>query len=298
MKRFLSQSVALMMTGSLSWAARCTTVVDPRALQEYSAYVSSVETARASESRGGELWWSLASAKEQAAKSLDSGKPVRHNISPSETNQRIAQWNGTIIHWIGAIRIQQTDMTGFKSVLQDYPRCASIYDPIVYDCQAQPIPAETGESYEVTYGYQNVYRVALAFPQHYSFLVRSRMDYRDAGSPADPHLVVHQRASEIRESDSGVPGRDDFLEPFHDHGILWGLNTYWRARPNGPDLYVEFEAITLARSVRDFSCKIGFLPVPKSVVAKVADSLPAESLQLMLVRTKSESERRARQRDR
>jgi hypothetical protein len=74
---------------------------------------------------------------------------------------------------------------------------------------------------------------------------------------------------------------------------MWALNTYWHARQAGPDLYVEFETVTLARSVKAFSCKIGFIPVPKSIIADVMEALPSETLELMLTATKSEFERRA-----
>ena len=90
----------------------------------------------------------------------------------------------------------------------------------------------------------------------------------------------HLRSDEIRESDSGVPGRTDFLEPYRDHGIMWALNAWWRARQRGPDLYLAFETVTLARSVQEFSCKLGLVPIPKSIIAGVMDSFPAEALEL------------------
>jgi hypothetical protein len=105
-------------------------------------------------------------------------------------------------------------------------------------------------------------------------------------------LFVHLGSSEIRESDSGVPGRNDFLEPYHDHGIMWALNAYWRARQQGKDIYLEFETITLARSVQAFACKIGFLPVPKSIVAAAMDTLPADSVTVILEGTKAKCEGR------
>ena len=103
---------------------------------------------------------------------------------------------------------------------------------------------------------------------------------------------MRSRANQIRESDSGVPGRHDLLEPNHDHGVMWALNTYWRARPEGPDLYAEFEFVTLARSVQEFTCRIGILPIPKAAIARVIDTLPPESMELMLTATKNECERR------
>ena len=54
----------------------------------------------------------------------------------------------------------------------------------------------------------------------------------------------------------------------------------------------EFEAITLARSIRDFRCKIGIIPIPKAIVSRVMDSLPGESVELMLAATKAECERK------
>ena len=61
----------------------------------------------------------------------------------------------------------------------------------------------------------------------------------------------------------------------------------------GVILYVEFEAITLARSVQEFMCKIGLVPVPKYLVARVIDTLPGESIDIMLAGTKAECERRS-----
>jgi hypothetical protein len=106
-------------------------------------------------------------------------------------------------------------------------------------------------------------------------------------------LLAHTKSDQIRESDSGVPGRNDLLEPKHDHGIMWALNTYWRARQEGPDLYAEFEFVELARSAQEFTCKIGIIPIPKAVVSRVIDTLLPESLELMLTATKAECERRS-----
>ena len=106
-------------------------------------------------------------------------------------------------------------------------------------------------------------------------------------------MRFHLKASEIRESDSGVPGQADFLEPYHDHGIMWALNAYWRARRQGTGLYLEFETITLARSVQAFACRIGFVPIPKSVISAAMDSMPADSVRIILEGTKAECERRA-----
>jgi hypothetical protein len=284
--------LALVFVG-VGRSARCVTVLDSPGLREYESYVERSEKAMPARFGSSELTWVPDSARPEAIADLNAGRQVRWNISDATVNQRAADLNATVIDWVGAVRIRGARIPDLLAVLQDYARYPSIYGPMIYDCRSQSIAGSAPASYDVTFGLQNTYRAASLFPQHYAFQVKARTDYSGDSQPAGATLLVHQRSSEIRESDSGVPGRADFLEPFHDHGILWALNTYWRARQNGPDLYVEFEAITLARAVQDFKCKIGLFPVPKLLVSGAVDSIPSESLDLMLAATKAECERGA-----
>lgn len=279
--------------GGVCKGARCTTVLDARVKQEYESYVGAAERTMLSRFALPELYWMPDSARKDLVPVFESGKPVRWSVVDASVNRRLADWNGTVVHWIGGIQIRGARMEDLKAVLQDYDRYSSIYRPMIYQCRAQPAPVSTGNAYDVSYGFQNTYRAASVFPSHYCFQVRARANFSEESSGSSPVLLVRSRADEIRESDSGVPGKDDFLEPYHDHGILWAMNTYWRARKKGPDLYVEFEAITLARSVQEFVCKIGILPVPKAIISGVLTALPSESLDLMLAATKAECERRA-----
>ena len=275
------------------WAARCTTVLDPGVLREYENYVATAEQAMSQRFDSGELRWVPDSASRGAAATLASGKLVRWNISDAALNGRIAGQNGTIIHWVGAIRINGASLTDLRAVLEDYGRYDRIYRPMVIECRAERNGDGLAPVYDAILGLHNAFRFASLFPQHYAFRVKARIEYSGSALPERPELRVHLRAGEIRESDSGVPGRNDFLEPYHDHGIMWALNAYWRARQRGAGLYLEFESITLARSVRAFACKIGFVPVPKSIVSAAMDSMPAESVTTILAGTRAECERRA-----
>jgi len=287
----ISIACVAMLTPN-GWAAHCTTTLNERALVEYHNYVRDAEPRMQSRFVQGHLSSATDMERVRLLTAFQKGTPVRWNMNPEGVNQGLAEWNGTVIDWVGAVRIRGTSVAEFRAVLEDYGRYAEIYRPMVYDTHAHRVNTASPAVYEVTYGYQNTYRAASVFPQHYSFEVKARTEYsEDSGGPA-PVLTVHSQSSEIRESDSGVPGRDDFLEPYHDHGIMWALNTYWRTRAEGPDLYVEFEAIMLARSVQDFACKIGIFPVPKYLVTRVMDSLPGESLDVMMAGTKAECERR------
>jgi len=292
MKALLALALLVVLSAGASWAARCTTALDSRLVPEYENYVKRLEGAMASRLAAGELSWVPENARKEARAQLQSGRQVLWNVSDQTTNQRVAGWNGTVINWVGAIRIRGSRLQDLREVLQDYGRCGSIYNPLMYDCRAKALDA-SGASFEVTYGFQNTYRTASIFPQHFTFEVKARTDFTDSVSDGNRVLLVHSRSDQIRESDSGVPGRNDLLAPNQDHGIMWALNTYWRARPEGSDLYVEFEFVTLARSVQEFMCRIGIIPVPKAAIARVIDTLPPESLELMLTATKAECERRS-----
>jgi hypothetical protein len=293
MKLLASPVFLVFATAVVSSAARCTTVMDSRVLQEYHAYVDNAERTMMSRFAGAELSWIPDGARKDAAAQITAGRPIRRNLSPAETNARIQNQNGTILDWIGAIKIRDTRLEDLRSILQGYARHASIYRPLIYASEARRGTA-SNDSFEVTYGLQNLYRAAAVFSQSYSFQVKMRADYSLTGDGGAQVLQVHSRSDDIRESDSGIPGRADFLEQYHDHGILWALNTYWRARASGPDLYVEFETITLARSVHEYMCKVGLLPIPKAVIANVMDALPSESVELMLTATKAECDRLAK----
>ena len=281
--------------GDLCWAARCTTTMDFGALREYESYVATSEPTMAARFGAGELSWMPDSARAAASAQLAAGKVVRRNISDPALNQRLAGENATIIDWVGAVRIPLTKLADLRAVLEDYKRYTDVYRPMVFECRAAQITAST---YDAIIGLNNRFRFASLFPQHYSFRVKARISYsnRERGSILNPELLVHLRSEEIRESDSGVPGRMDLLEPYHDHGIMWALNSWWRARQEGAGLYLEFESVTLARSAQRFACTIGIIPVPRSVVSSAMDSIPAESLDTVLGGTRAECARRASRR--
>lgn len=267
-------------------AARCTTVAGQESLREYDRYVAAAEPGMAARFEAGDLAWMPAGALPEGAARLAAGKAVRWNISDPAVNRRIAGLNGTIIHWVGAIRIAGASLADVRSVLEDYDHYDRIYRPMIFECQARRTASEPA-GYEAVLGLYSRFRFASVFPQHYSFQAKVHIGYQGASEAR-----IHLRADEIRESDSGLPGHDDYLEPYHDHGIMWALNAYWRTRRVESGVYLEFETITLARSVEEFACKLGFIPVPKAVVSAVMDTLPGDSVDTILEGTKAECERR------
>jgi hypothetical protein len=295
MNRYSRIAILACVLSGACWAVRCITRPEPGLFREYEDYVSAAEAATAARFDERELSWVPASLSKETAMKLASGHSVRLNLSDSGLNQRLAGQNGTVIHWIGATRIPRATLGEVKSVLEDYEHYASIYAPIIYACRASRGNGPAGFD-DVVLGLRGAYRIASVFPQQYTFRAQVQAARSVSQHGATRVLRVHVRSNEIRESRSGVAGRDDFLEPHHDHGIMWALNAYWRAWERGPDVDLEFETITLARSVQAFACRLGIVPVPRSIVSDAMEFFPAESVRVILDGTRTECVRRAAQR--
>ena len=216
---------------------------------------------------------------------LASGKLVRKNMAPPEVNGPLTLEDGTVLDWVGAILVPGARGPDVEAVLRDFGRYDAVYRPMIYNWRAQSKAQPGAPSYDVIFGLQHSFRFASVFPQQYAFRVRGRMDFAPAGART-VLFYAHIRSEEIRESNSGEPGRNDLLEQYHDHGIMWALNAYWRARQSGSSVYLEFESITLARS-------LGVVPVPKSIVSAAMNAMPVQSMELMLTATRSEWHRRS-----
>ncbi len=242
----------------------------------------------------GELAWMPATAAKDAAARLVSGHSARWNISDANLNERIAGRNGTIIDWVGAIRIPRTSVADVAEVLHDPSTFERIYQPIVFLCRSKGRRESSGSKQEIVLGLRSVFRFLSVLPQHYAFEADAEIERPSRATGGV--LTMNLRSTQIRESDSGVPGRNDLLEQYRDHGIMWALNAYWRARQTGLDVYLEFESITLARSVERFSCKLGVIPVPKSTVASAMEAIPSESVRIVLEGTRVECARQGARR--
>jgi len=273
-------------------AARCTTVLNMNALAKYDSYVVTAEAPMKVRFESGELAWLPEGERRRAAAELASGKLVKRNMAPPEVNGRLTLEDGTVLDWVGAILVPGARVSDVETVLQDFARYDVAYRPLIYHWLIQSKAQSGAPSYDVIFGLQHSFRFASVFPQQFAFQVRGRMDFARSSTRADL-FYARIRSEEIRESNSGEPGRNDLLEQYHDHGIMWALNAYWRARQSGSGVYLEFESITLARSVEKFSCTLGIVPVPKAVVSAAMNALPVQSVELMLTATRSEWQRRS-----
>src|SRR4029077_20989847 len=120
MKVVLGLVSLVLLSAGASWAARCTTALDARLVPEYENYIKRLEGAMSSRLAAGELSWMPDTNRKEGMAQLQSGKQVLWNASDQTTNQRVAGWNGTVINWVGSIRIRGSRLQDLREVLQDY----------------------------------------------------------------------------------------------------------------------------------------------------------------------------------
>jgi hypothetical protein len=203
---------------------------------------------------------------------LEIGKPFIQEVPVTDP----VPPHCAIIRYRGAIKIRNRTIATLKSVLQDYKAYPRIYGDAIPRVEQV---SGSDPRFETTMVLHEVHML-----NSFAFTVRAVSEFRES----DGALVVRSTAVEIRESNSGNPKKNDPLPFGKDHGILWGLDTVWRARQVGPDVYAEYEAATLARSLDEFQCFLVGQFVIKREVPKSAE----DSIRRSLVMTRDECERR------
>ena len=144
------------------------------------------------------------------------------------------------------------------ALVQDYDSHKAIYKPEVQDSK---LVKRTGDEFLV--------HLRLLKKQVITVVLNTNHDVRHF--PLDAARCYSQSHS-IRIAEVENPGAPDEreMEPGHDHGFLWRLNSYWRFEERDGGVYVECEAISLTRSV---PVGLGWLVNP------IVRTLPRESLE-------------------
>jgi hypothetical protein len=105
-------------------------------------------------------------------------------------------------------------------VLEDYGHYARIYQPMVFESKAVRNGDGPGAAYDAILWLHSAFRLVSLF-QHYVFRVKGHIEETlGASLPESSALRVHLGASEIRESDSGVPGRESVFS-FQGGRFFW-----------------------------------------------------------------------------
>jgi hypothetical protein len=283
-------------------AAPCQSALDPRTSADYDTYLKSARTA-AEQPLGVNLLDRVPEGQRtEGVRALDANQPYVWNLNKDRPNGVMNVYKGVIVDWVGAMRIPGVTVDKLESVLQQYESYKQWYKPYIFDCYARPISGPGVKNFAVTSIVHDVYEkpAPLVPDQHFSFEVTSESNYFHLGPPDAKTLVIRTHALSIREASSGHPehadsrSTNDLLAPGHGQGVLWRSDIWWRAKQLGPDLYAEYESVSLARSldgIEFFSvCSMLKLPGLRGKALQSMTVRPRKTVTSVVASTKSACE--------
>ena len=230
---------------------------------------------------------------------LDKGQAYAWNLNQNEPNGALPVYKGVIVDWVAAVLIPGATLETFENVLTQYGAYKKWYKPYIFDCYARPIAGPGVKNFAVTSIVHDIYeKPAMLVPdQHFSFEVMAESNYFRLGSPGSQTLLIRTHAKTIREANSGHPEHADsrmknnLLPAGRGQGVLWRSDTWWRAMPTESGLYVEYESLSLARSldgVEFFSlCSVLKLPGLKEKALDSMTERPRKTVLSVILDTKT-----------
>jgi hypothetical protein len=178
-------------------------------------------------------------------------------VEPLSGNGDIEISDGAIHDWIAAVFIPGATLAKTIAAAQDYDSHKGFYGPELQD--SKTIRRDGGE-----------FDICLRLLKKQVITVVLNTNHRVNYFQLDGarwYSVSHStRIVEVQNP--GEPDESE-MEPGHDHGFLWRLNSYWRFEQRDGGVYVECEAISLSRTV-----PVGF----GWLVNPIVRTLPRDSL--------------------
>jgi len=166
--------------------------------------------------------------------------------------------DGSIHDWTGAVFIPGATLTKTLAMAQDYDTHKDIYKPEVQDSK---LISRDG----------NEFLIYLRLLKKQVLTVVLNTNHEVRYFPLDAtHWHSQSHSTRIAEVENPGEADESEMQPGHDHGFLWRLNSYWRFEERDGGVYVECEAISLTRSV---PVGLGWLVNP------IVRILPRESLE-------------------
>jgi hypothetical protein len=215
-----------------------------------------------------------ASAQQQSAKDflyIDRKSGLRAQLRSGKTfTERIANPsvpNAYASHWLGAAFFPGATLSKIKQIDQDYDRYHQHYGP---DILKSKLLSKDGDRFQIYYRLKKKKVLTAVFDTKHDIVYQT---------VAPARLAVTSRTIDVHEvEDAGQPG-EKVLAAGEGSGFLYAMNSFWRMEEADGGVYVECEAITLARSI----------PFGIGAVAKpIIESFAVESLESTL-----EAKRRA-----
>lgn len=203
----------------------------PETLRAFESYSGAVE-ARIERDRGTADFLRLA-AGESARARLRDGDVVAVAASALGVRPAVAIPSGQVQHWVGAAFIPGMTIARALPKLRDYNNRKREMAPGIVESR---ILSREGDEFRVWLRVQQ--RAML--PAVFDLILQIR--YR---APDDGRLEIESRTESVREV-AGVDAPRGAAA--RDRGLLWALDHYWRFEEGDGGVYVECEALVLARA--------------------------------------------------
>ncbi len=233
-----------MLGALLVWAAAPVAAADlkPATLAAFTHYVDLTERRMALEVGDPSRFLRIDTlgdgpAHARALDTLRRGEVLVERLQTLDAGTRVPIDDGLIHHWVGTVFVPGAGLDAAVALMQDYDRHAQIFAPAI---AASRTLSRDG----------NHFRVYLRFymKKVIAATVNTEND-AEFTSLGDDRAASAIRSTRIAEvEDPGGPHEHE-LEPGHDSGFVWRLNTYWRFLERDGGTYVQCESISLSRDV-------------------------------------------------
>jgi hypothetical protein len=260
-RRLAAFAWAVVILGGAVGAAE----LQPKTVKAFDAYVAAAEARSAAPF----LWIDSRPAPERARHLSDlraGGLMIeRLRVRPQGRDADVP--DGLVHHWIGAVFVPQATTAKALRLLQDYDRHADVYAPAVARSR---LLSHDGDNFR--------FSLRFVMTKVITVTVDGEHEARFAmAGPGRARSWIHStRLAEV--ADAGTATEHE--EPVgQGGGYLWRLNSYWRFEERDGGVYVECESVSLTR---DIPFGLGW------IVRPFVTSLPRESLELTLTKTREE----------
>ncbi len=260
-RRLAALAVAVVILGGAVGAAE----LQPKTVKAFEAYVTAAE----SRPPAPFLWLDSRPAPERARhlKDLHAGGLMIERLNVRPQGRDIDVPDGLVHHWIGAVFVPNGTTAEALRLLQDYDRHADVYAPAVARSR---LLSRDGDRFR--------FSLRFVMTQVITVTVDGEHEARFAtvGPKSARSWIRSTRLAEV--TDAGTSAEHE--EPVgQGGGYLWRLNSYWRFEERDGGVYVECESVSLTR---DIPFGLGW------IVRPFVTSLPRESLELTLTKTREE----------
>ncbi len=223
-------------------------------LHTYSQYVTQQESRAAAQQRSSKDFLYIDS-KPNLRAHLRNGKLFTERIANPSVPSAYAS------HWLGAAFFPSATIAKLKQVDQDYDRYNVYYSP---DILKSKLLSRDGDRFQIYYRLKKKKVLTAVFDTKHEIVYSSISPTR---------LAITSRTTDVREVEDAGEADEKVLAPGEGSGFLYAMNSIWRMEEADGGVYVECEAMTLARSI----------PFGIGAVAKpIIEGFAVESLQSTL----------------